>query len=539
MATILVRQDGSGQHTKIMSAMAVASAGDIISVGPGTYNENIDFYKSDVQIIGSGKDLTIVQGLIDANVTKTGCTWTLGSTTISIPAGTSGLTAGKIITSTGLAANTRIVSVSATSITVSAATTVAKSNVSITMAGIDAALRLRSTNPSVKSLKLIGIPVLATRAAVETGSIWVRAAGLGATAAINYTIEDCEIVANGESAIICDNTGLGGGTVKNNIFSGQTYVGSQPAQIHAFSSLVLSCQILTSTTIELPVGYASVDVVVGSTILTATNFIQASTTVSAVNGNIVTLNKALLANIGTAQNFTFTNIQFCVPNVARQLIVFQLNNSAPIIFTGNSIVGRTGAGEVRSYNTAVTVDTPNSIVSNNNFDGQFGAGYCLRVRGAGYTVENNTNKSIAPYQNNGYLIGVTGFQTQSMNIGSNVSIEEKLVTSSQVGAGDNIKVQFEKNLLKQNSKVILNPNFDSELEWELVGVVYKHDSSAKRLVSGFRDFAAQKEIKLKASNLSGEKYEFKKMILSNDLHGLLVVYRSEVSGASAYDIVLK
>lgn len=539
MATILVRQDGSGQHTKIMSAFAVAAAGDIISIGPGTYNENLDIYKSDITLIGSGKDLTTIQGVLETSFVKAGCTWTLGSTTISIPAGTTGLTAGKIITSAGLASNTRIISVSATSITISSAATVAKSNVSITMAAIDAAVRLRSTNPVLKSMKIIGIPVPSTRAAVETGTIWVRSAALGATAAINYTIEDCEIVANGDSAIMCDSTGPGGAIVKNNIFSGQTFVGSQPAQIHAFSSLVLNCQILTSTTIELPVGYVGVDVIVGSTILTSTGFIQASTAVSAVNGNIVTLNKALQSNIGTAQNFTFTNIQFNVPNVARQLVVFQPNNSAGIIFTGNSIIGKTGAGEVRCFNTAVTVDTPNSTVSNNSFDGQFGAGYALRVRGAGYTVENNLNRSISPYQNNGYLIGVTGFQTQGMNVGTNASIEEKLVTSSQASAGSDISVQFEKNLLKQNSKVISNPNFDSELEWELVGVVYKHDSSAKRLTSGFRDFSAQKAIKLKASNLSGEKYEFKKMILSNSLHGLLVVYRSEVSGAASYDITLK
>lgn len=530
MATYYVKKDGSGTHSTIMGAMAVSQSGDIIEVGPGTFNENIDFYKDGITVNGSGKDQTFVVGEVQAAVAKTG-NLTLGSPVVSVPAGTSGLRPGLIISGTGISTNTRIVSVSATSFTMSSNATATRTNSAVSMSGIDSAIRLRGLNNKVKNLKVTAIPGRASKA-VDQGAIYIRAAGLGASGGSNYTIENCHVVANGDSAIMTDSSGPGGGTVKGCLIEGQTFVGSQPAQVHGFSTLAVSVNILTSTTIQIP-SENLVDVAVGSPILAVANLVASSTTVSAINGNVLTLNKALLGGVGTTQSITFTNIQFNVANVARQLCVFQANNTAPVTFTNNTVKGLTGGGI--SYNTAVTVDPANSVVTGNYFDGEFGGGYALRVRGAGATVENNTNKSMPAKPNAGYLIGVV----VAMNIGTNTSITKALLNNSQASAGQPIVNSIDKGTLKTVSKVASDPVFSNESNWKVIGVVYKHDGSAKRLTQGFRNFDAEKSMKLKPGMVSGEKYELKRMIIRKSDRTMMIVERSDIDNASSFDFILK
>lgn len=590
MATIFVKKDGTGNSTTIQGAIPLASNGDIIQVEEGIFEENIDFYKDGITIQGAGKDKTIVLGQQLTAFTKAGCTYALGSNTVSVPAGTSGLKAGFIVTGTGIPANTRIVSVGATSFTMSANTTSARTNVSVSMPAIDTAVRWRGTNNALKNLKVKGFQALASRFAADVGAIYFRTAALGATAALNYLIQDCDVEAAGDSAIIAENTGVGGGTVTGCHIYGQTFVGEQPAQVHAFSTLPLTCQILTDTTIQLPSSDFLVDVKVGSPILAVTGFVQTSTTVSAINGTVLTLNKALLSGVGTAQTITFTNIQFNIPNVARQLVVFQPNNTTPVIFTNNTVSGLTGGGI--SFNTAVTCDTVGSTISGNTFNGNFGLeGYALRVRGLNSTVSSNTNVTTV-YDNLGYYIlpnhavnvviqsgtmlfnsskywlciqshtssatnaptavdgpqfwseitieqvnasGVYGVGLQT--IGTNIAEDEVLVVTSQANPGSPVLVEFSKNLLKAIPSVANDPVFGNEANWFMVGLVFKKDS--KRLVSAFKGtFEGQNEMPLR-QGLSGEMYNLHKIIISKQDRNLKVVSRSEISGAASFDITLK
>lgn len=589
MAILYVKKDGSGNSTTIQGAIPLASSGDTIMVEAGTFEENIDFYKDGITIEGAGKSQTFIVGQQQANFAKTGCTWTLGSTTINV-ADTSGLKAGHIVTSAGIPTNARIVSVGASSFTISAATTLAKTNVSVTMGFIDTAVRWRGTGNALKKVKVSGVQALATRAAVDSGSIYFRAAGLGAVAAANYLVHDCEIEAKGDSAIMCDNTGPGGGSVTNCIINGQTFVGAQPAQVHAFSSLPLTCNVLSTTTIELPSSDYLVDVKVGSPILAVTGFIPSSTTVSAISGNVLTLNKSLLSGVGTSQTVTFTNIQFNIPNVARQLVVFQPGNTAPVIFSGNTIGGLTGGGI--SYNQAVTCDIPGSTLTANTFNGEYGAAsYALRVRGLNSTVSGNFN--VGPANGGFYILpnwavsisiplnamvfsssrffictqahtssatnaptGVDGalywseITIEQVNasgvygvglqvIGSNSNIVAVLLTLDQASAGSPVSLSFDKAILKQISKVSSSAYFSQESNWRMVACIFKHSSSAKRLTAGFKDFEASKDMKLKSGMSSGQSYELVRMIVSDSSRQLLSVERSEIEGASDFDFVLK
>lgn len=460
------------------------------------------------------------------------------------------------------------------------------------MASIDAAVRWRGNGNSLKNVKVSAIQALVTRAAIDSGAIYFRAAGLGATAAANYLVQDCEVEARGDSAIMCDNTGPGGGTVSGCTINGQTFVGALPAQVHAFSSLALSCSILSETTIELPSSEYLVDVKVGSPILAVTGFVQASTTVSAINGNILTLNKTLLSGVGTTQTVTFTNIQFNIPNVARQLVVFQPANNAPVTFTNNIVNGLTGGGI--SYNTAVTCDVVGSTISGNTFEGEFGTlSYCLRVRGLNSVVSENINLNsefpnagfyILPNWSSGasvslgamifnsskYWVCILAHTSSSTNaptgvdgalywseitleqvnasgeygvglqiIGNNSNILEVLVSVTQSAQNQPIEVIMSKDLVKELPKVAQDLIFSDDTNWKLVSFIFKKVSSAQRLVSSFRDFDAEKSVKLKSGMLSGDEFQLHKLIISTPNRSLLVLKRSDIESAESFDFVLQ
>jgi hypothetical protein len=71
MSTFYVKKDGSGTHTQIQSAIYDAVTGDIVNIGEGTWNENIDFMGKTITMQGAGKDLTVLQGKL-ANDVLTG-----------------------------------------------------------------------------------------------------------------------------------------------------------------------------------------------------------------------------------------------------------------------------------------------------------------------------------------------------------------------------------------------------------------------------------------------------------------------------------
>lgn len=530
MATLFVRKDGSGTHTTIMAAQAAAANGDTIDIGPGVFEENIDVFRSGIEFIGAGASQTEVRGVQETAVAKT-ATYALGSNVLTISAGTAGLIPGRYFTGTGIPANSRILSVGPTSITISSNTTQARTNSAISMAAVDSTFRVRGSGIKIRNMKVVGIPALATRKVSDNGAIFMRNAGLGLTAADQYTVTGCEVVANGDSAFMCDASGVTGGLIENNTFSGQTFVGAQPAQVHAFSSLAISANITGIRTIEIPAENL-VDVGVGSPILAVAGFVASSTTVSSISGNVLTLNKDLLSNVGTTQTVTFTNIQFNIPNVARQMVVVQPNNSA-VQFLGNTVNGTTGGGI--SYNTAVTIDAPGSTVSNNMIQGQFGQGYGLRVRGASATVQNNSVSNVSPYSSLGFLL--TGL---SMTESGNTYLTIAIVETSQPSSGAPVAIEMDKNLLKSNAVVAADPVFSDEANWRMVSYVFKKVGSSARLCSTFKDFGATKGMRIRAGMNPGDQFQIHKIIICATGSGrtLKVIRRADIDNASGYDFTL-
>jgi hypothetical protein len=153
-------------YTTIQAAVDAAAANETISVGPGTYNENINIDKALTLISSEGRISTIINGSDPAP-------------TIPYPNGT--------ITIRNNTSNVRI----------------GASGQGFTLNGYDI------TNP-----------------AQEAGAIALNGAG----PINNITIEGNEIVANGEHGIIQNYNQISDNVVINdNIFSGKTFVGAEPA----------------------------------------------------------------------------------------------------------------------------------------------------------------------------------------------------------------------------------------------------------------------------------------------------------------------
>jgi hypothetical protein len=464
MAILTVKQDGSGTHTEIQAAIFDASTGDTIEIGPGTFEQTVDLYKG-VTLTGAGQGVTIIRGAITTNFVKTpGYTCTAGSTTLNFASGTEGLLKGRLITGTGIPANTRIASVSPNSVTISQATTAARTvatNATMTAMN-DATIRIRGSGPRVENMTVEGFDGVSP--AVEYAAIYVRNAGNGAPAASNYVINNAHVIAVGEYAILTDATpNIVNGEVSGCKISGKTFSGANPA----------------------------------------------------------------------------TGNQFSVPNVPRQLCVFQAQNTGTMVFSNNEIIGETGGltvDGIPSFNVGVTVDVPGAVVTSNSFNGKFGTSYALRVRTTAPTIENNTNVSRPPNENLGYFFIIDGTTLAGLNVGSNTSLTSSLVEIEQTG--QTLSVSMDKDLVSGLAAVQASPTFSNESNWKLVGYIFKHDSSAKRVACGFQDFETGKSVALKATMQSGETYQLHKLIVSTPSRELLVIPRADIDGASEYDFTL-
>lgn len=532
MSIFYVRKNGSGTHTTIQSAFIQAVNGDTIDVEAGLFEENVDFYKSGITLKGAGKNLTEVRGVSDTNVTKS-CTFTSGSTTLTIASGTSGWLVGRNIQGTGLAAGTRIVSISATSVTISVATTAAKTNQNVIMVAVPSTVVVRGANHTIKDLKITGVQALESRCLADNAAIFFRNTGNGEVPASNYILEDCIIEARGESAIMTDATAaIGNGIIRRNTIQGKTFVGSSAAQVPAFGTMTKIGTVLSNRTIQ----FSDLS---GITAPHAGNSQGSEITpglrIVSISGNVVTVSANITDAIGTSRSFSFANVQFNYPNVPRQLVVVQGVNTATQ-FLNNTVNGVTGSGI--TYNTAVTIDTANATVTGNTLNGEFKYGYALRARGAGATVSNNTNYSFPSNPNQGFLIGPTGSQVSGMSIGSNASILASLIEFSQTSGNSSVSFEMNKDQVKTISKVASDAFYSNESNWHMVSFVYKNGSNNKRLTPSFKSFEDTKVSKLRYGMMSGDVMQLHKIIISKSNRQHLVIKRSEIDGASAFDFTL-
>lgn len=114
-----------------------------------------------------------------------------------------------------------------------------------------------------------------------------------------------------------------------------------------------------------------------------------------------------------------------------------------------------------------------------------------------------------------------------------------LVTSFHQ-VGENVQVSFDKEALKLISKVSNHPLLSNEANWEMVTIVYKHESSGKRLVSGIKnDFSKTDDVRVKSDMSGGEVYELYKILISGqDRTPILSIKRDEIANASSMDLTL-
>lgn len=114
-----------------------------------------------------------------------------------------------------------------------------------------------------------------------------------------------------------------------------------------------------------------------------------------------------------------------------------------------------------------------------------------------------------------------------------------LVTASHQ-SGQDIQVYFDKEALKLISKVASHPILSNESNWKMVSIVFKHNSSGKRLVSGFKnDFTKTDNVKVKSNMVGGEKYELHQILISGtNRQPILAIPRSDINNASSMDLTL-
>jgi hypothetical protein len=114
-----------------------------------------------------------------------------------------------------------------------------------------------------------------------------------------------------------------------------------------------------------------------------------------------------------------------------------------------------------------------------------------------------------------------------------------LVTASHQLDQD-VFVSFDKEALKQIASVAAHPLFSNEANWVMVSIVFKHNASIKRLVSGFKnDFTKTDNVKVQPDMVGGEVYELHEILISGtDREPILSIDRSEIANAASMDLTL-
>jgi hypothetical protein len=252
MATIYVKKDGSGNALTIQQGIQLAALGDTVEIEAGTFDENIDLWKG-VTLKGAGIGSTIITTTLRTAPTALAFVFVSGQTTLNLTqtainsgATTTNYQVGRIVTASGIPSNTRIVSKTSTSLTLSAAAASAATSRTIAMAvQNDAGLRVRGTAGVVRDLKVVGFDH-PTNPAVEYSAIYFRNAGLGSSAANGWEVFNCEFEANGEYALLCDSTSaIGNLNIHDCRISGKTFVGEYPAIGNQYSVWNVPRQLVT------------------------------------------------------------------------------------------------------------------------------------------------------------------------------------------------------------------------------------------------------------------------------------------------------
>lgn len=137
---------------------------------------------------------------------------------------------------------------------------------------------------------------------------------------------------------------------------------------------------------------------------------------------------------------------------------------------------------------------------------------------------------------------VSGYNTSGIASASIVlsspEPEVELVVTEQENAGDPVALTYDTAELTSIPEVSSDPVFADEENWRIVGYIFKHTASSKRLYVGIRSGSVSKDMKLRQA-LSGEEYELDRVIISTEDRTVKALRRSEITNAANYDITLK
>lgn len=223
-----------------------------------------------------------------------------------------------------------------------------------------------------------------------------------------------------------------------------------------------------------------------------------------VRNNITPETNAFVVSYGTTANFG--NVFSKVTIVGNTLT----NNHSSGLGKGAFAIDGTGLVPFRS--------TPLSITAYGNVLGQ------LAFR-AGYAEATGSTGAIAGYNTAGIGSAV-------------VVIVGIIVLTSQAAAGEPVVIEYNANSIKAISQVSSDPVFSNDANWRLIGYVYKHSASSKRLYVGVRKTNTTKPMKLRDA-LSGELYQLDKVVLFDLNKNPLVVDKENIEDVAKYDITLK
>jgi hypothetical protein len=484
-----------------------------------------------------------------------------GSSTVFLPNATSVVIGHKVegtgvdATITGWNATTRIMTLS--------------SPITQTGSGIVLSFRLprtnvtvtQTTNPS-NSSGPASVMVTGSSNGLVIKNIWLKgfensstgqeAAALFFTAGTspghtNFLIDNCRITADGDCAVLCgSNPYLDGGVFQNCLIDGKTFTGSEPAEVPSFSSYSANAVVKSIGASSSVFTFSDMRGVIVGRGFTSPAF-SGSATITAISGNDVTINKVSTSSVDSTVSCAFTLTAYQVPNVARNLFYIGQNtspcNTKNITFKNNVVNGQTGAvisatGSKAMFNSAVTIESVGGLVENNIIDGNFGAGvnpllsnFAIRCRQSGIVVQNNTNKTSGGRDNSGFLVQL-GTST------NNITLSLLMVQNTQPVSGQTLSFQMDKEQVKTISKVASDAFYSDPSNWHMVSFVYKNGSNNKRLTPSFKSFEDTKVSKLRYGMMSGDVMQLHKIIISKSNRQHLVIKRSEIDGASAFDFTL-
>lgn len=559
MAILKVRKDGSETYTTILDAYMAAQPGDTIDIGQGTFTESLEVFKQNLTFAGAGKDQTIIQGnyVLGSLAQASGCSWTSGDNFFTYTAQNTGTvfvpfavgmsvgdSAATLGTPGGFPSGSQVTAVD----TVNKKVFINK-NFTATQTGKiakhwtnQAALEVRASGFTMSNLKVIDVAGSTPASSTECSAVYLGAnstifglSKYSGSHASGFNISNCEIVADGDSAILSEaNVGVGNGIVNSCIISGKTFSGQ-----YSPGTGNLVKQAVAFQNANLPVTFTNnkLDVICGGMTNAAT---------PAYGGNQIATIDAY-GSVVSGNNFKGKAVDPSGAYFNMVGLALRMRNGAASV-SSNVIKGLSGLVTggyliLPSYTNLVGKTIPVDevvTVSNRYFKCTVEHLYATDKHPVtGALASSHWIELTGTASEIGALLIANGKANYQANSGTNITVTASLVSAAQPSAGQSVATNLDKAQLKLVPKVSSSVAFADDTSWELVSCIFKKAGSSQRIVMSFRDFSAQKLGKLKAGMAGGDNFQLHKIIISKSDRTLLVLNRSDIAEVSDNDFALK